>query len=83
MKILTIQGQSPESARGLVTALLGFKPELLELEDGSYSVAVTLGTDKAIVAGLDALKQYVTARGNGPARLELEGHTYTMHPEAA
>jgi hypothetical protein len=84
MERLRIHPRSRESAQGMLAALSGFHAELLESAEG-YEIAVTLGGDgrgdDEIVAVLNALEQYVTARSTGPARLELGGRSYVMRPE--
>jgi hypothetical protein len=78
--MLTINARSLGSAVGFFVALSRFHPEAAEHEDGTYSVAVALGSDTDIVAVLHALAQHVTARGDGPARVELDGRRYSMPP---
>ena len=80
METLAIQTASPDSARAMLAALSEFRVELVETAVGC-EVVVRLGRgDSEIVAVLNALEQYVTARGSGPAHLELDGHSYVMHP---
>jgi hypothetical protein len=78
---LTITARSLESADALFVALSRFHPEMIDGENGSHSVTIALGSDSDIIAALNAIEQYVTARSDGPARLELDGHIYTMQPE--
>jgi hypothetical protein len=81
MERLTIQAANLESGRAILAALSMFRAELLE-GAGGCEVVVTLSGDNAeIVAVLNALERYVNARGDGPARLELDGHAYVMEPE--
>jgi hypothetical protein len=77
---LTITARSLVSARGLYDALARFHPEVVESDDGSHSVTVDLRRDIDVIAVLKALQEHLTARHDGPARLELEGRSYTMHP---
>ncbi len=82
METLTIQAASRESARAMLAALSEFQAELIETVDGRCEVVVNLGRgDREIVAVLSALEAYVTQRARGPARLELNGRNYVMHPE--
>jgi hypothetical protein len=82
MRTLTIEAASLQSAQGLYSALSDFSVELIEYEDGKYRVAVDLtGNDRHIVRVLDAVERYVTDRGGGPARLDLDGRNNTLHPE--
>jgi hypothetical protein len=80
MDRLTIQAASPETGHAMLAALSGFRAELLQSADGC-EVVVTLGGDDAeITAVLRALEDYVTERSGGPARVELNGRAYVMHP---
>ena len=81
MQTLRIEAASPASAHTMIDALAGIKAELVEGEDGCSEVVVSLRGDTEIVGVLNALEQYVTQRADGPARLEFEGHEYTMHVE--
>jgi hypothetical protein len=64
----------------MLAALSSFRSELVESADG-YEVVVGLPRgDGEVVAVLNALEQYVTERGSGPAQVELDGHSYVMHP---
>ena len=84
MERLRIHPRSRESAQEMLAALSEFHAELLENAEG-YEVVVTLGRDgkgdEQIVAVLNALEQYITARAPGPARLELGERSYVMRPE--
>jgi hypothetical protein len=81
MQTLMIEAATPESARDLRAALAGFRCEVIQSEDGAQTICVQLGRgDREIVDVLNALEVYVTHRGKGPARLNLDGHHYTMHP---
>jgi hypothetical protein len=80
MDRLTIHAASPETGHAMLAALSGFRAELLQSADGCQ-VVVTLGRDDAeITAVLSALEAYVTERSGGPARVELNGRAYVMHP---
>ena len=80
MDRLTIHAASPESGHAMLAALSGFRAELLQSSDGCQ-VVVTLGRgDTEIAAVLNALEEYVTERSRGPARVELNGRVYVMHP---
>ena len=84
MDRLTIHALTLQSARGMLGALSDFHVELLETASGC-KVVVTLGwdgkEDGEIVAVLNALEEYVSERAGSPARMELNGHSYVMHPE--
>ena len=84
MERLRIHPRSRESAQGMLAALSELHAELLESAEG-FEIVVTLGTDgkgdKEIVALLNALQQYLAARGSGPARLEFGGRRYILRPE--
>lgn len=75
---LMIEARSLESARGIEAALRGFEREVVT-EDGRHCVHVTLPPgNRGIIALLNALEEYVSQRGDGPARVEYDGRTYTM-----
>jgi hypothetical protein len=81
MKGIAIHAASTESARGMLAALAHFQ-ELVEAEDGSCQVVISLdGDDCEIVAVLGALEEYVTERATGPMRLELDGRRYVMQSD--
>ena len=45
-----------------------------------YRVSIELGSsDGEIVAVLDVLEKHVSERTTEPARVELDGHRYTLH----
>ena len=82
MRTLTIEAVSLTSARDLCDALSvsGFLVEPALAETGSYEVRVALGgSDRDTVRVLNAIHEYVTNRGDGPTRIELDGHSYAMH----
>jgi hypothetical protein len=81
MERLTIKAVSPESGRAMLAALSGFHAELLEAADGS-EIVVTMDGDSEIVAVLNALERHVTERKSGPAQVELDGHSYVVHPKS-
>jgi hypothetical protein len=84
MQTLRIEAASHASARALIRALAEFEAELVEGEDGRSEVVVTLrGGDQQIIRVLNALEVYVTERSQGPAKIDLEGRKYTMHPQPA
>lgn len=81
MQTLTIKAKSEESARGFLRGLSGFSVELLEGESGSYLVEIDLrGPDCDIIAVLNALQAYVSSRAEGPALVDVSGHTYKLYP---
>ena len=85
MDRLTIHPVSHESALGVLSALSEFHAELVESGD-DWEIVVTLGAhgrdDGEIAAVLSTLAKHVNDRAeDGPARLELNGRTYAMHPE--
>jgi hypothetical protein len=86
MQRLTIEASSLTVATGLMNALAEFRPESTAKEFGRYQVSVDLASsDEQIIAVLNALEEHVSERNDGPARVELNGHSYTMHavPEFA
>jgi hypothetical protein len=79
MRSLSIDARSWESAQGLTAALSSFKPKLNGDDRAGYRVVVELnGSDRHVIAVLDAIEDYVTQRDDGPARLELDGRSYTL-----
>jgi len=82
MESLDIRTVSRESAEGLRDALKEFDAKLVESEEGRYVVEIPLAGNhtKTMIAALNALEAYVTQRGDGPARVELDGHPYLVEP---
>lgn len=81
MESLVIHAASRESAEGFCLALSEFDATLVEGDNGRCQVEVPVGrSNKAILAALSALEDYVSTRADGPARLEVEGQRYTLHP---
>jgi hypothetical protein len=81
MQLLTIDAASRESANGFLMALAAFEPKLVEAE-GRYQVKVALsGSDRDILRVLRALEDHVTERGGGPAKVQFDEHSYTLHPQ--
>jgi hypothetical protein len=81
MQAITIDAASQESARSMLDALADFDGQLVETVEGHFQVVVALARSDRIVEVLNALERYVTERGDGPSKLEYEGHSYTVHPE--
>jgi hypothetical protein len=81
MRAFTVEAKSLESAQALYNALLAFHPDLWGSEETGYRVTVELaGGDQHVVAVLDSVQEFVTARNAGPAQVDFKGHLYTMHP---
>ena len=78
---LVIHARSLESAEGFRSGLADFQTKLIRSDDGRYQVEVVLDSDREVAAVLGALVKYVTERGDGPARLELDGSRYTLPPQ--
>jgi hypothetical protein len=84
MRTLTIEANSAESAHGFIEALSAFDAVLIDGEDDRYYVKVSVrGDDQEVVHLLNTLEQHVTERARGPAQIEVEGQSYTMHPRSA
>jgi hypothetical protein len=82
VQTLTVGASSLEVAQQLCIALSDFQPELIGSQEDGYGARVSLaGGDEHIVAVLDAIVGHVTARNDGPARIDFGGHKYTVHPE--
>jgi hypothetical protein len=79
METITIRAASYESARGIVAALSDFPAELVTRPDGFCEVVINL-SEVEIVAVLNTLADHVTARADGPARLDMNGNSYVMYP---
>ena len=80
MDRFTIHAATPEAGRAILAALSDFHAELLKSSEGCR-VVVTLDKDDAkITAALRALEDHITERSSGPARVELYGQAYAMHP---
>jgi hypothetical protein len=80
MQRLTIEASSLTVATGLMNALADFRPESTAKDFGRYQVSVDLGSsDQQLIAVLNRLEKHVTGRNAGPARVEFNGHSYTMH----
>jgi hypothetical protein len=83
MRTLTIEANSAESAQGFIEALSAFDALLIDGGDDGYYVKVSVtGDDQEVVHLLNTLEQHVTERARGPAQIEVEGHSYTMHPRS-
>lgn len=81
MESLVIHAASRESAEGFCSALSGFGATLIEGENGRLQVEIPVEpSNKKILEALNALEAYVSSRGDGPARLDLDGRRYTLHP---
>jgi hypothetical protein len=79
LRSFTVDAKSLASARGLYQALSGFHPELSGSDQEGYRVTVDLGSsDQQVIAVLNAIVGHVTARNDGPARVELDGKRYTL-----
>jgi hypothetical protein len=82
MQALTIEAVNHDSARAFADALAGFDGELIETgEDGKWLVRVALdNSDEALSSVLNELAKFITQQADGPAVLELDGHSYTLYP---
>jgi hypothetical protein len=80
---LSIEAASSESASALCEALAEFGARVVERESGVLVVRVKLGgASGQIVAVLNAIQEYVTAREGGPTMIELNGRSYLMDAPA-
>jgi hypothetical protein len=81
MRAFIVEAKSFESAQALFYALSDFQADLNGSDEDGYRVTVELGTnDHRVVAVLDAVQEFTTARHDGPAQVELGGRGYTLHP---
>ena len=78
---LVIHALSLKSAEGFRSALAGFQTKLTQSDGGRYQLEIALEGDRELVAVLSALEKHVTERGDGSARLELDGHRYILPPQ--
>lgn len=81
MRTLAVSTSTLELAQGLHDALIGFQPALTRDGDGWRVTVLLSGDERRLLDILDALQRHLTARNDGSARIELEGRTYTLHPE--
>jgi hypothetical protein len=81
MRALTIEAGQLVHAHGLYNALSAFHPELSGDNSNGHRISVELGSDTRMVAVLEAIQAHITARDDGPARIEMEGHHYTFHSQ--
>jgi hypothetical protein len=82
MQSLIVEATSHDSAQALYEALIGFEREVSGSDEEGYRVAVTLGgADQEVIAVLAAIQKHVSEHRDGPARLDLDGRNYTVHPE--
>lgn len=80
MRTLSIEAASRESAYALCGALDGFGARVLEQAPPEACVVrVELeGEHGRIAALLRAIQDYVAARGDGPAVIELDGRSHLL-----
>jgi hypothetical protein len=84
VRAITVEAKSLDSARNLYNSLSRFHAELLGSEEEGYRVSVELrNNDRDIVLVLDAIERYLDQRASESARVELDGHRYTMHANHA
>jgi hypothetical protein len=84
MESLVIHAASRQSAEAFCSALAGFDPQLIVGEDGRCQVEIPVGqSNKKILEALSALEACVSMRADGPARLDVDGQRYTLHPTGA
>lgn len=80
MQALAIEAKSLESAQRLFDALARFGPKLLGDARSGYRVEVDVTQERRVLEVLDTLRDYVGSDG-GPARVDLGGRKYTVHPD--
>jgi hypothetical protein len=82
MRALSIEAGPAPLAHGLYSALSAFHPELTSDDSEGHRITVELGNDDARTADvLEAIQAHVTARDDGPARVEIHGLHYTFHSQ--
>jgi hypothetical protein len=81
MRALTIEAGRLVAAHGLYNALSEFHPELGGDAAEGHHITVELGNDVRVAVVLDAIQDHITARNDGPARMQLEGHHYTFRAQ--
>src|SRR5262245_23744156 len=81
MRSFIVEAKSLESAQGILEALANFGPAVTGNAADGYTVSVDVGSsDQAVLSVLDALESHVLERDDGPAKVELDGRQYTLHP---
>lgn len=81
MRAFTVKAKSLDSAQSLFDALRRFDPALEGGPSEGYSVSVDVGAeDRRLLDVLDAIQQHVHER-EASARVELDGRSYTVHPD--
>lgn len=84
MESFVIHAASRESAEGFCSALSGFGAKLVEGETGRCQVEIPVArSNRKILEALNALEAYVSSRGDGAARVDVDGRRYTLHPTDA
>jgi hypothetical protein len=84
MESLVIHAASRESAEAFRSVLSEFDPRITVGENGRCQVEIPVAqSNRKILAALSALEAYVSTRADGPARLDLDGQRYTLHPTDA
>jgi hypothetical protein len=83
MRALTVDARSRESGEALYSALAGFHPELSGDDEEGWRVVVQLASDKVVLEILRLLEEHVSERADGPARIGLDGRTYTLHTDGS
>jgi hypothetical protein len=74
---ITVNAVDQASALGFHQALARFYSEIEQADDGRWLVSVPRES-QTIVAILDTIEEHVTARGDGPALVDLDGHEYRI-----
>lgn len=80
MDSLVIHAVSRQSADQVCAALIDLHPRVVQ-HGRYYHVEIHLGGgNRKIIQALNRLEEYVSARADGPAQVDLSGHHYTLHP---
>jgi hypothetical protein len=78
LKRISIEARSRESAEGFVTALDGFRRELVSNGEG-YRVEIVIATSAEVGPILRALHGHLTASGCASTPVDLDGRRYMFH----
>lgn len=81
--LLRISVEDSGAAGGLLQKLFGvFSAETVSFDAGRREVRVEPrgDSDRALVQALAAIEDWLGENGNGPTRINVDGHSYLMAP---
>jgi hypothetical protein len=83
--LLRISVEDAGAAGGLLQKLFGvFSAETVSFDAGRREVRVEprVDSDRVLVQALAVVEDWLTEDGNGPTRIDVDGHSYLMAPPA-